>query len=152
MLATRIQSQKMLPGVTSMGTGISLCMQVDGYLHEQPPQRVKDFVRQRSRWLSGIRAVLRDRKIPFGYRLCLGIFTGLWQIAIFAFLDSGGSSFCTCQSILLDAITCRLRLGYIHLSISTRHRHTGQAFASLFEKEEDRVILETCRLLAVSLL
>ncbi len=59
---------------------------VDGYLHEQPPQRVIDFVRQRSRWLSGIRAVLGDTKIPIIYRLCLGIFTGLWQLAFLPFL------------------------------------------------------------------
>jgi egghead protein (zeste-white 4 protein) len=59
---------------------------VDGYLHEQPPQRVRDFVRQRSRWLSGIRAVLGDTKIPIMYRLCLGIFTGLWQLAFLPFL------------------------------------------------------------------
>lgn len=59
---------------------------VDGYLHEQPPQRVKDFVRQRSRWLSGIRAVLGDSKIPIIYRICLGIFTGLWQLAFLPFL------------------------------------------------------------------
>ncbi len=59
---------------------------VDGYLHEQPPQRVKDFVRQRSRWLSGIRAVLKDPTIPIIYRFCLGIFTGLWQLAFLPFL------------------------------------------------------------------
>jgi egghead protein (zeste-white 4 protein) len=59
---------------------------VDGYLHEQPPQRARDFVRQRSRWLSGIRAVLGDTKIPIRYRLCLGVFTGLWQLAFLPFL------------------------------------------------------------------
>jgi len=59
---------------------------VDGYLHEQPPQTVKDFIRQRSRWLSGIRAVLSDRRIPFRYRCCLGIFTLFWQLAFLPFL------------------------------------------------------------------
>lgn len=59
---------------------------VDGCLHEQPPQRAKDFVRQRSRWLSGIRAVLHDKEIPFLYRLCLGIFTALWQLAFLPML------------------------------------------------------------------
>ena len=59
---------------------------VEGYLHEQPPQRVKDFVRQRSRWLSGIRLVLGDRQTPLRYRLCLGIFAGLWQLAFLPFL------------------------------------------------------------------
>lgn len=59
---------------------------VHGYLHEQPPQKARDFVRQRSRWLAGIRAVLRDRQIPFRYRLCLGLFTALWQLAFLPFL------------------------------------------------------------------
>src|SRR5579859_3272718 len=59
---------------------------VHGYLHEQPPQKARDFVRQRSRWLTGIRAVLRDRQTPFRYRLCLGMFTSLWQLAFLPFL------------------------------------------------------------------
>ncbi len=59
---------------------------VRGYLHEQPPQKAQDFVRQRSRWLSGIRAVLRDRQTPLRYRLCLGLFTLLWQLAFLPFL------------------------------------------------------------------
>lgn len=52
---------------------------VGGYLREQPPQRVMDFIKQRSRWLSGLRMVLRDHGIPVRYRICLGIFTTLWQ-------------------------------------------------------------------------
>ena len=59
---------------------------VEGHLHEQPPQRVKDFVRQRSRWLTGIRIVIRDKQTPLRYRLCLGLFTALWQLAFLPFL------------------------------------------------------------------
>ncbi len=59
---------------------------VDGYVHEQPPQMVKDFIRQRGRWLSGIRAVLGDRRIPLRYRLCLGLFTFCWQLAFLPFV------------------------------------------------------------------
>lgn len=59
---------------------------VRGYLHEQPPQKARDFVRQRSRWITGIRAVLRDRQTPLRYRLCLGMFTALWQLAFLPFL------------------------------------------------------------------
>jgi egghead protein (zeste-white 4 protein) len=61
-------------------------MWVDGYLHEQPPQRLMDFVKQRSRWLSGIRCVLCDTKMPLRYRICLGIFATLWQFAFLPFL------------------------------------------------------------------
>lgn len=59
---------------------------VEGFLHEQPPQRISDFVRQRARWLSGIRLVLRDHTIPRRYRVCLGLFTFFWQISFLPFL------------------------------------------------------------------
>jgi beta-1,4-mannosyltransferase len=59
---------------------------VEGYVHEQPPQRMKDFVRQRARWLSGIRLVLLDHEAPLLFRACLGIFTVLWQISFLPFL------------------------------------------------------------------
>ncbi len=59
---------------------------VEGYLREQPPQRAGDFVRQRARWLSGIRLVLRDQLVPLRYRACLGAFTLLWQFSFLPFL------------------------------------------------------------------
>ncbi|QBD78345.1 hypothetical protein EPA93_21020 [Ktedonosporobacter rubrisoli] len=59
---------------------------VEGYLREQPPQRIMDLIKQRSRWLSGIRLVLLDRSIPLRYRCCLGLFTSLWQLAFLPFL------------------------------------------------------------------
>ncbi|MGO8947667.1 MAG: glycosyltransferase family 2 protein [Ktedonobacterales bacterium] len=59
---------------------------VEGYLHEQPPQDIMDFVRQRGRWLSGIRLVIADNEVPFCYRACLGMFTALWQLAFLPFV------------------------------------------------------------------
>jgi egghead protein (zeste-white 4 protein) len=59
---------------------------VEGYVREQPPQRMMDFVRQRSRWLSGIRLVLLDHEVPLPFRACLGIFSFLWQISFLPFL------------------------------------------------------------------
>jgi egghead protein (zeste-white 4 protein) len=59
---------------------------VEGYLREQPPQRTADFVRQRARWLSGIRLVLRDELVPARYRACLGAFTVLWQLSFLPFI------------------------------------------------------------------
>jgi egghead protein (zeste-white 4 protein) len=56
---------------------------VDGFLYEQPPQNIRDFIKQRSRWLIGIRGVLRDQTIPLRYRLCLGIFTYSWHFSLF---------------------------------------------------------------------
>jgi egghead protein (zeste-white 4 protein) len=59
---------------------------VEGYLREQPPQRLMDLVKQRSRWLAGIRLVLCDQQIPLRQRWCLGVFTVLWQLAPLPFL------------------------------------------------------------------
>jgi beta-1,4-mannosyltransferase len=59
---------------------------VEGYLHEQPPQHIMDFIRQRARWLSGIRLVITDRGVPLRYRAGLGIFTLLWQLAFLPFV------------------------------------------------------------------
>jgi egghead protein (zeste-white 4 protein) len=59
---------------------------VEGYIYEQPPQRVMDFIRQRARWLSGIRLVLRDARVPMRYRASLAIFTALWQISFIPFV------------------------------------------------------------------
>jgi hypothetical protein len=59
---------------------------VEGFLREQPPQRTWDFVRQRARWLSGIRLVLQDGLVPARYRACLGAFTVLWQFSFLPFL------------------------------------------------------------------
>jgi len=55
---------------------------VNGYLYEQPPQSITDFVKQRSRWLIGIRGVLGDKTLPLRYRLCLGIFTYSWHLSL----------------------------------------------------------------------
>lgn len=59
---------------------------VEGFLREQPPQRTWDFIRQRARWLSGIRLVLRDKVVPLRLRACLGAFTLLWQLSFLPFL------------------------------------------------------------------
>ncbi len=102
---------------------------VDGYLHEQPPQRVRDFVRQRSRWLSGIRAVLGDTKIPFMYRLSLGIFTGLWQIAFLPLLIAVVALFVHASPFYwmrlpADFAWATFILAYLHgIDIQARHSH-----------------------------
>jgi beta-1,4-mannosyltransferase len=102
---------------------------VDGYLHEQPPQRVKDFVRQRSRWLSGIRAVLGDSKVPFFYRFCLGIFTVLWQIAFLPFLIAVLALFVHASPFYwmrlpADFAWATFILAYLHgIDIQAKHSH-----------------------------
>jgi egghead protein (zeste-white 4 protein) len=68
---------------------------VDGYIFEQPPTTIKDLVKQRKRWLSGIKLVLRDRTIPLKYRLSLGIFTFLWQFSFLSLLLSVVALYCS---------------------------------------------------------
>ncbi len=102
---------------------------VDGNLHEQPPQRVKDFVRQRSRWLSGIRAVLGDSKIPIIYRISLGIFTGLWQLAFLPFLVAFMALFVHASPFAwmrlpADFAWATFILAYLHgIDIQAKHSH-----------------------------
>ncbi len=55
---------------------------VRGYVHEQPPQRTSDFIRQRARWVAGIRHVVRDRTIPRRFRVVLLCFVALWHLAV----------------------------------------------------------------------
>ncbi len=59
---------------------------VEGYLREQPPQRLRDFIRQRARWLAGIRLVIGDAAVPLRYRALLAGFTALWQLAFIPFV------------------------------------------------------------------
>ncbi len=102
---------------------------VQGYLHEQPPQHVKDFVKQRSRWLSGIRKVLRDRHVPLRYRLCLGIFTGLWQLAFLPFLIAVIALFIHASPFYwmrlpADFAWATFILAYLHgIDIQAKHSH-----------------------------
>jgi egghead protein (zeste-white 4 protein) len=55
---------------------------VRGYVHEQPPQRATDFIRQRARWLTGIRHVVRDASIPLRFRAILFGFVVLWHLSV----------------------------------------------------------------------
>jgi egghead protein (zeste-white 4 protein) len=102
---------------------------VEGHLHEQPPQKVKDFVRQRSRWLTGIRIVIRDKQIPLRYRLCLGLFTALWQLAFLPFLVATVALFVNASPffwmrIPADFAWATFFLGYLQgIDIQAKHTH-----------------------------
>ncbi|MCY0881193.1 MAG: glycosyltransferase family 2 protein, partial [Firmicutes bacterium] len=52
---------------------------IDGWVIEQPPARIRDFIKQRQRWLSGIKRVIRDRSLAWRYRIVLFVFAYLWQ-------------------------------------------------------------------------
>jgi beta-1,4-mannosyltransferase len=59
---------------------------VRGYVHEQPPQRALDFVRQRARWLAGIRSVMCDASVPLRFRAVLIGYMLLWQVSMLPLL------------------------------------------------------------------
>lgn len=61
---------------------------INGYLYEQPPQTVQDFIKQRSRWLIGARLVLGNKTLHWRYRWCLAIFTYLWNLTPISFAIS----------------------------------------------------------------
>ena len=58
---------------------------VDGLMYEQSPFTLKDFVKQRSRWLVGGLRVVLSRKIPWKQRLIMGVPTTLWAMMPFSY-------------------------------------------------------------------
>ena len=61
---------------------------VDGYVVEQAPQTVRDFVRQRRRWFSGLAKVASYAPAPWWSRLALVAFIGTWSLTMFGVLYS----------------------------------------------------------------
>jgi beta-1,4-mannosyltransferase len=119
---------------------------VDGYLHEQPPQRARDFVRQRSRWLSGIRAVLHDTQIRFPYRICLGIFAGLWQLAFLPLLVAVVALFVHASPFVwmripADFAWATFVLAYLQgTDVQAKHSHPFLQRKSKLELQSKRIV------------
>jgi len=61
---------------------------VDGYVVEQAPQTVGDFVRQRRRWFSGLAKVATYAPAPWWSRVALLAFIGTWAMSMFGILYS----------------------------------------------------------------
>lgn len=57
------------------------CRWVEGYLAEQPPARVRDFLKQRRRWLWGLFLVLRHAPAPLWMKLALGVCVMGWALS-----------------------------------------------------------------------
>jgi egghead protein (zeste-white 4 protein) len=57
------------------------CRWVDGYLVEQSPQSVWDFLEQRRRWFQGLILVVRHAQVAVRYRLTLGLTVALWAVS-----------------------------------------------------------------------
>lgn len=61
---------------------------VKGHILEQPTMDVKDFLKQRQRWLSGMKQVVKDSKISLKYKILLSGYTYLWQYTFVSLLLS----------------------------------------------------------------
>lgn len=57
------------------------CRWIDGYVAEQAPRTVRDFVRQRRRWFVGLVKVVTEAPVPLRYRLALAVSTSVWSIS-----------------------------------------------------------------------
>ncbi|MBA3357861.1 MAG: glycosyltransferase family 2 protein [Thermoleophilaceae bacterium] len=57
------------------------CRWVDGYVSEQPPERWKDFVKQRRRWFNGLILVVLHAPVRLRWRLPLAFAVALWSIS-----------------------------------------------------------------------
>jgi egghead protein (zeste-white 4 protein) len=66
---------------------------VDGYMIEQAPERVRDFIKQRRRWFIGLVKVVRHAPVPFRFRAPLALFTCLWSVSwlslIYTYINLG---------------------------------------------------------------
>lgn len=55
------------------------CRWVDGYVAEQAPQSVNDFVKQRRRWFVGLAKVVTEAPVALRWRIPLAISTAVWS-------------------------------------------------------------------------
>ena len=60
------------------------CRWVEGYIVEQSPASIRDFVKQRRRWFSGLVRVVLYAETRLWIRLPLAISTSLWAVSWFA--------------------------------------------------------------------
>lgn len=59
---------------------------VDGYMVEQAPEKVIDFLKQRRRWFVGLRKCVTSAPVSFRYRMPLAFFTCVWSVSWIAIL------------------------------------------------------------------
>jgi egghead protein (zeste-white 4 protein) len=64
---------------------------VHGYMVEQPPARIRDFLRQRRRWLWGLLLVLLHAPAPWWTKLSMGICVFSWALSWIGLLTVYGN-------------------------------------------------------------
>jgi beta-1,4-mannosyltransferase len=57
------------------------CRFVDGYVVEQAPHSVRDFMQQRRRWFVGLSLVVRHAPVRLRFKAPLALMTGLWSVS-----------------------------------------------------------------------
>ena len=57
------------------------CRWVDGYVVEQAPRSVWDFLKQRRRWFLGLVLAVRHAPVAVRYRLVLGLAVAVWAVS-----------------------------------------------------------------------
>jgi egghead protein (zeste-white 4 protein) len=57
------------------------CRWVDGYVVEQAPRTLRDFVKQRRRWFVGLAKVVTETPVPARHRAALAMSTAVWSLA-----------------------------------------------------------------------
>ncbi len=54
---------------------------VDGYMIEQAPEKLSDFLRQRRRWFVGLAKCVTSAPVALRYRVPLAFFMGVWSVS-----------------------------------------------------------------------
>lgn len=70
---------------------------VDAIMYEQSPFTLRDFVRQRARWLVGGLLVVNNSRLPLGVRAVMGTLSALWAAMPLAYL-------CVTAAVLLGSL------------------------------------------------
>jgi egghead protein (zeste-white 4 protein) len=66
--------------LVQMGQG-RRCRWVDGFIVEQAPERVRDFIKQRRRWFIGLIKCVRSTPVALRWRIPLGLATAIWAVS-----------------------------------------------------------------------
>jgi egghead protein (zeste-white 4 protein) len=79
---------------------------IDGFMYEQSPFTIYDFILQRRRWFGGLWLVCRDKTLKLRHRLTLLFMITTWALSTFAVLITAANSFVSTGSGITDTSIC----------------------------------------------